>query len=100
MTQAEDRAHRIGQQNCVNIYYLHGPETVDDLILDLLREKSYVVSGAIDGQRPDYKINATEKEEIIENVKELKSKGTLNPVIVNKKKVNKIEDFFKKGEII
>jgi SWI/SNF-related matrix-associated actin-dependent regulator 1 of chromatin subfamily A len=36
MNQAEDRAHRIGQKNCVNIYYLHGRATLDDLIFDLL----------------------------------------------------------------
>jgi SWI/SNF-related matrix-associated actin-dependent regulator of chromatin subfamily A-like protein 1 len=50
MTQAEDRAHRIGQQNSVNIYYMHGPDTVDDLIFQILAEKSEVVSDALDGK--------------------------------------------------
>lgn len=33
MVQAEDRAHRIGQVNPVNIYYMHSKDSVDDLIL-------------------------------------------------------------------
>ena len=56
MTQAEDRAHRIGQQNSVNIYYMHGPETVDDLIFSILSEKSQVVSDALDGKISEYHI--------------------------------------------
>jgi SWI/SNF-related matrix-associated actin-dependent regulator 1 of chromatin subfamily A len=40
MNQAEDRAHRIGQQNSVNVYYLYGRETLDDLIFQILSEKS------------------------------------------------------------
>lgn len=37
-------------------------------------------------------------EECVEEVKELKSKGVLNPIIVNKKEntKTKIEDFFQK----
>jgi SWI/SNF-related matrix-associated actin-dependent regulator of chromatin subfamily A-like protein 1 len=48
MLQAEDRAHRIGQCNPVNIYYLHAKETVDDIILQLLSSKSQLVHDILD----------------------------------------------------
>ena len=54
----------------------------------------------MDGTVTDYKISRAEKDAIVEEVKELKSKGTLNPVIVNNKKEKKdkkeklIDDFF------
>ena len=48
MLQAEDRAHRIGQSNPVNIYYLHAKETVDDIILQLLSSKSQLVHDILD----------------------------------------------------
>lgn len=40
MLQAEDRAHRIGQVNPVNIYYMHAKDTVDDVAMQLLSQKS------------------------------------------------------------
>ena len=36
MSQAEDRAHRIGQSNSVNIYYLCGKGTVDDHMVNMI----------------------------------------------------------------
>lgn len=99
MNQAEDRAHRIGQSNSVNIYYLYGKNTIDDIIFSILSEKSQVVSDALDGIVTDYKINRAEKDEIVKEVGELKSKGQLNPVVVNHKKDDpKIDDFFKRKE--
>jgi len=53
MAQAEDRAHRIGQKNSVNIYYLHGKGTLDDDIYALLHEKSLVTTGVTDGRKVD-----------------------------------------------
>jgi SWI/SNF-related matrix-associated actin-dependent regulator of chromatin subfamily A-like protein 1 len=52
MIQAEDRAHRIGQQHpCVNIHYLYGADTIDEIIFPRLREKYFVVSTTLDDQK-------------------------------------------------
>ena len=53
MTQAEDRAHRISQQNCVNEYYIYGPCTLDDMIFQMLNYKSEVITDALDGKAKD-----------------------------------------------
>lgn len=67
----------------------------------MLSDKSQVVSNALDGHVTDMKIQKVEKDDCVEEVKELKSKGQLNPIIVNKKKKeNKIEDFFKKKQLL
>jgi len=39
MMQAEDRAHRVGQQRCVDIHYLVAHRTVDDTIMNALERK-------------------------------------------------------------
>lgn len=98
MSQAEDRAHRISQQNCVNVYYLYGPATVDDIVFRMLNMKSEVISDTLDGQARNHQLDRASKDECIKAVKTLKEKGQLNPVmkpmIVNRKKENKITEFF------
>ncbi|MHB8531159.1 MAG: DEAD/DEAH box helicase, partial [Solirubrobacteraceae bacterium] len=48
--QAEDRCHRIGQQDAVNAYYLLAAETVDETIATLLERKRAVIGAVTDGQ--------------------------------------------------
>lgn len=43
--------HRIGQLNSVTVYYLYGPETIDDHIFKLLRQKTEVIADSLDGGR-------------------------------------------------
>jgi len=50
MIQAEDRAHRIGQINQVNIIYLYGLATIDEILYPRIREKYFVVSTILDDQ--------------------------------------------------
>lgn len=50
LIQAEDRVHRIGQSNAVNVYYILGNGTIDDDIWPVIRKKFAVVSNVLDGR--------------------------------------------------
>ena len=47
--QAEDRCHRIGQKNNVQIYYILASKTIDEDIYSLIEAKRKVVDAATDG---------------------------------------------------
>jgi SNF2 family DNA or RNA helicase len=51
--QAEDRCHRIGQQDAVNAYYLLAADTVDETIATLLERKRAVIEAVTDGREED-----------------------------------------------
>ncbi|HUB72686.1 MAG TPA: SNF2-related protein [Solirubrobacteraceae bacterium] len=48
--QAEDRCHRIGQQDAVNAYYLLAAGTIDETISSLLERKRAVIGAVTDGR--------------------------------------------------
>ena len=81
MIQAEDRAHRIGQENnCVNIHYLFASDTLDEIIYNKLNEKFMIVSSTMDNQVKDLEMKKI-KEKIGEFVK-----GDGKEVSVDKRK--------------
>ncbi|MDO9408258.1 DEAD/DEAH box helicase [Patulibacter sp.] len=52
--QAEDRCHRIGQDDAVTAWYLLCPGTIDDEMSDILQVKRQVIDAVVDGnQLPD-----------------------------------------------
>ena len=51
--QAEDRCHRIGQQDAVNAYYLLAADTIDETISTLLERKRAVIGAVTDGREAD-----------------------------------------------
>jgi SNF2 family DNA or RNA helicase len=51
--QAEDRCHRIGQQDAVNATYLLAAETIDETIAALLERKRAVIGAVTDGREED-----------------------------------------------
>jgi len=51
--QAEDRCHRIGQQDAVNASYLLAAGTIDETISTLLERKRAVIGAVTDGSRRD-----------------------------------------------
>lgn len=48
--QAEDRLHRIGQKDSVNVYYLLAKNSIDEEIMDLIEQKRVVVTGTTEGE--------------------------------------------------
>ena len=51
LVQAEDRAHRIGQNNSVNVHYLLAPGSIDDIIWPVVARKVEVLSSALNGSK-------------------------------------------------
>jgi hypothetical protein len=51
--QAEDRCHRIGQQDAVNATYLLAADTIDETIATLLERKRAVIGAVTDGREED-----------------------------------------------
>ncbi|CAB4040984.1 DNA annealing helicase and endonuclease ZRANB3, partial [Paramuricea clavata] len=50
MQQAEDRVHRIGQENSVLVQYLVARGTIDEVLWRMLCTKIYVTSTALNGK--------------------------------------------------
>lgn len=51
--QAEDRAHRIGQKNSVQAWYLLGVNTIDEDIYDLIESKRSIVDAVTEGDEAE-----------------------------------------------
>ncbi|KAL3685839.1 hypothetical protein R1sor_003861 [Riccia sorocarpa] len=62
LVQAEDRAHRIGQESAVNVYYLHAHDTIDDFMWDAVQHKLENLGQVLDGQGDSTMQVASNKE--------------------------------------
>jgi SWI/SNF-related matrix-associated actin-dependent regulator 1 of chromatin subfamily A len=51
--QAEDRCHRIGQQDAVNAWYLLAAGTIDETMANLLERKRAIIGAVTDGRDED-----------------------------------------------
>jgi len=50
LQQAEDRCHRIGAKNAVNIIYAVGEKSIDEDIIEIILNKKKVIDSVIDGK--------------------------------------------------
>jgi len=50
-SQAEDRAHRIGQEGTVNVYYYIAEDTIEEDIVEILERKRLIIRELIDGDQ-------------------------------------------------
>lgn len=49
LEQAEDRLHRMGQENSVSAWYARIKDTIDDDIFAMIKRKRDIIEGAVDG---------------------------------------------------
>lgn len=49
LQQCADRCHRIGQKDTVNVYYLHGNNTIEERLIHILDGKKLVLDSLLDG---------------------------------------------------
>ena len=51
--QAEDRCHRIGQEDAVTAWYLLAADTIDEMMIELIARKRGIVGAVTDGRRDE-----------------------------------------------
>ena len=61
--QATDRAHRIGQQSCVQVYRLIAKDTIEERILDLQEKKASLMENLM--AEPEKSILSMSREELL-----------------------------------
>ena len=75
--QAEDRLHRIGQEESVTAWYLLAAQTIDETMIELISRKRGIVGAVTDGR-------ANDSEQLIQSVvrelRETRPRRRLRPV--------------------
>lgn len=69
-SQAEDRAHRIGQTGTVNVYYYIAGETIEEDIVDILERKRAIIKELMDGKESERWAEESKRIALIENEEE------------------------------
>ena len=79
--QAEDRLHRIGQENTVQVFYMTCENTIDEYMAKILEEKQRIVDTITDGKFLGPNINKSYFREFVEALK--KDYDEINNIKVN-----------------
>eukprot|EP00929_Paragymnodinium_shiwhaense_P037317 TRINITY_DN19900_c0_g1_i1.p1 TRINITY_DN19900_c0_g1~~TRINITY_DN19900_c0_g1_i1.p1 ORF type:complete len:813 (-),score=160.77 TRINITY_DN19900_c0_g1_i1:92-2530(-) len=103
MLQAEDRVHRVGQTNAVNVHYLLAPGTLDEEMYKILNRKHCDTTATLDGLKKVLELEylekgavgafnassqrsaATDKEEFGESEAELEAASEVRPKATGRK---------------
>jgi len=86
LLQCEDRVHRIGQRSCVNIYYVLGKNTTDDILWPMIERKLQVTGSCLSGEAVYMNIMNTEKFNKISHSQEKSAKVMNNWLSSQEKK--------------
>lgn len=75
-SQAEDRAHRIGQNRLVNVHYFIAKDTVDEDIVELLGKKQQVITKVLAGEAGTTRdITKDAVKKIVERARAIHTRG-------------------------
>lgn len=67
--QAEDRTHRIGQKNKVQVYYVVCGDTIDEHMREILKEKQLIADQIVDGENISYNMPRSFFKEFINKIR-------------------------------
>ena len=65
MLQAEDRVHRLGQSNVVNVHYLVAPASVDERMFAAVERRAREASMATEGRRKGLEVQEVKQDETL-----------------------------------
>ena len=75
--QAEDRCHRIGQEDAVTAWYLLAAETIDETMIELIARKRGIVGAVTDGRRDESEALV---QAVVRELRDTKPRRRLRPV--------------------
>ena len=70
--QAEDRLHRMGQKNAVNVYYLLAKDTIDERVYDMINNKRKITA----------QVNAGKSIEDLDTIEEAEAKSSITKGVI------------------
>lgn len=97
LQQAEDRVHRVGQENAVQIHYVIGRGSVDEALWRMVGKKLEVLSGVVDGTASRLEVDESIARHSLETAKHKQRQLQLplqprQPAVVGCKRQRPLDD--------